>query len=262
MLIRLGVPASFPRFTAAAAEIGAPILVSANGLRRKDGAFRAIAPDLFNGCNVALDSAGFVAMALYRGYPWSIADYVALANSHSWAWWASMDFCCEPEIAPLRETVMQRVAQTVHRLKECQIEAGLYGTCPPPMPVLQGWKPSDYVRCYDWMQPLPLPDLLGVGSVCRRPLGGPDGLLTIIARLDRELPPNKKLHLFGVKGAAIGELAGHPRIHSVDSMAWDAAARREKGDQSSSVEYRIGHLKRWWSTNREMLTRPQLRMAV
>jgi|SRR5215468_2503576 len=39
MKIRLGIPASFPRFTAAAADIGAPILISANAMRRKDGRF-------------------------------------------------------------------------------------------------------------------------------------------------------------------------------------------------------------------------------
>ena len=261
MQIRLGIPASFARFSGAAAEMSAPILISANAMRRKDGRFRKIDLHLFNGCDVALDSAGFVAMMVYGGYPWSVTDYIALAKSYPWAWYSAMDFCCEPEIAPDREEVLSRVRKTVTYLYRCQIEATAYGA-KPPMPVLQGWKAIDYLRCFEWMLPLVLPDLLGLGSVCRRQLGGPDGLLAIIARLDRELPLSKKLHLFGVKGTAIAELAGHPRIHSVDSMAWDAAARREKGAQAYSVDYRIGHMRRWYQTSCGMLHRPQLRLAV
>jgi hypothetical protein len=122
------------------------------------------------------------------------------------------------------------------------------------MPVLQGWRPDDYLQCFDWMLALPLPDLLGIGSVCRRDLSGADGLMAVLAKLDARLPPNKKFHLFGVKGAAVGKLAGHPRIHSIDSMAWDAAARREKGQQSCTVDYRISHMRRWYLANRALLT--------
>jgi len=263
MQIRLGIPASFPRFTKASAELGAPILISANALRKSHGypGFRSITPNMFNGCDVALDSAGFVAMVRYGGYPWTTADYVSLAKSHPWAWWAAMDYCCEPQIAPDRFEVMKRVRDTVRHLKICQEEAERQNV-KPPMPVLQGWKATDYVQCFDWMLSLPLPDLLGLGSVCRRQLGGEDGLLAIVARLDRELPPAKKLHLFGVKGTAVAALAGHARIHSIDSMAWDLAARRECGDHINSVDYRISHMRRWYEANVALLNQPQLRMAV
>lgn len=49
--------------------------------------------------DVALDSAGFVAWAHYGDFPWTVEQYVALAASRPWAWWASMDACCEPEVA-------------------------------------------------------------------------------------------------------------------------------------------------------------------
>jgi len=218
----------------------------------------------FCGCPAALDSAGFVAMVRYRGYPWSIAEYVSLAKALPWDWWASMDFCCEREVAADRQEVVSRVARTVIWLDKCLTEAERQGV-KPPMPVLQGWQAADYVSCAAQMEHYDhyLPDLVGVGSVCRRALGGPDGLLAIISRLDRELPRNVRLHLFGVKGSAIRELADHPRIWSVDSMAWDAAARREKNGRSCSVEYRIGHLRRWFNTNRGLLTAsPQMRLAV
>jgi hypothetical protein len=121
------------------------------------------------------------------------------------------------------------------------------------MPVLQGWFPDDYLRCAEMMPELPT--LVGVGSVCRRPLSGPTGILRVLAGLER-LPKHVKLHLFGVKGSAIAALAGHPRIHSVDSAAWDAAARRERvrdGETSANLRYRSSHMRRWYQAQTDGL---------
>jgi hypothetical protein len=146
---------------------------------------------------------------------------------------------------------------TLAMLGQCRAEATKQGIA-GPMPVLQGWTADDYLRHAEAMRDLPA--LVGLGSVCRRSLGGPDGLLHIIAALDRHLPRHVGLHLFGVKGAAIAELAGHPRIASVDSMAWDYAARREKGEAGYTVAHRTAHLRRWYAA--QTVDRPQLRMAV
>lgn len=183
----------------------------------------------------ALDSAGFVAMKLYGGeYPWTVEQYVDFAVSHPWDWYAAMDYCCEPEIAADRSVVARRVTLTAERLGDCLAYASHLrdyegmNWISDAMPVLQGWLPSDYRRCAElvdrhltggW------PDLVGVGSVCRRQLGGPDGLVKILAALDLVLPSHVKLHLFGVKSSALRSVASHPRIASMDSCAWDFAAR-------------------------------------
>jgi len=86
---------------------------------------------------------------------------------------------------------------------------------------------------------------MGIGSVCRRHLHGPDGLLVILNKLDRELPAGVRLHLFGVKGDAIRHLRDLPRVQSVDSMAWDLAARRER-EGSSRIEDRSEAMRRWY----------------
>lgn len=261
MIIRLGIPTSFRKFTAEASAIAAPVLVSANAFRATEG-FRKVSPDIFSGCDVALDSAGFVAMFRYGGYPWTVQQYLDLVARHDWAWWAAMDFCCEPEIADSQEKIDSRVDRTVEKFEHC-IWAAEDRRLKPCLPVLQGWRAADYLRCYDEMSKrFYLPPLLGIGSVCRRDLGGPAGLLTIIATLDRHLPERHRFHLFGVKGSAVGQLAGHPRIASIDSMAWDAAARREKGDQPFSLDLRISHMKRWYQANKALLSPSQLRMAV
>jgi hypothetical protein len=251
--VRAGIPASFQRFTEAAASIGAPILVSANALRRRGGGFRTPTYALFNGCDAALDSAGFVAMVKYRGYPWSVDEYVGLAASYPWAWWASMDFCCEPQVAGDREAVLERVRRTADMLPVVREAAERHGA-PPPMPVLQGWQVSDYLRCAEWSGDLP--DLVGLGSVCRRQVKGPDGLLAIVDALDQRLATNVRLHLFGVKGPGVHALRGHPRVASIDSMAWDFACRRERQDQPYSVDVRSQWLKRWWLAHQEGVAAP------
>lgn len=254
MLIRVGIPACFGRFAAVARELRVGGLVSANAFyRHGQGRFRMPAPDLFGGLDVALDSAGFVAMLRYGSYPWTVEQYVGLAASHPWAWWASMDYCCEPEIAPDRDEVRSRIARTVETLAECRAEAVRQGVR-PPVPVLQGWRPDDYLRCAEVMGALP--SLVGLGSVCRRQEDGPTGVVTIVRELDAVLPPHVRCHLFGVKGPAAVRLKGHPRIASIDSAAWDReaageatrlrrAARKAGREFTCDVEFRAGHMRRW-----------------
>lgn len=261
MMIRIGIPASFRRFSAVANNLGAPILISANALRR-NGRFRHPKADLFNGANAALDSAGFVAMMRYGGFPWQVEEYVALAGSYPWAWWAAMDYCCEPQIAGDREEVDRRLCATVAMLRRCEMSARERNII-APMPVLQGWQPDDYLRCADLIGDLP--DLVGVGSVCRRQVFGSDGLIAVINRLDRGLPAHVRVHLFGVKGAAIAKLRGHPRVASVDSMAWDFACRRDRGDAPYSTETRSAFMRRWYLAQvkrAEIHEFGQMRLAV
>ncbi len=245
MIIRIGIPASFGHFCAVARDVGAPILVSANAFWR-NGRFGLPTPRIFGGADVALDSAGFVAMVRYWGYRWTLGDYVDLAGRVHPSWWAAPDFCCEPEVANDRSEVIARVERTAFKLDWCRQVANDRGV-PAPMPVLQGWFAEDYLRCADLIGDLPV--LVGLGSVCRRPLAGAAGVINLVTTLDRHLPSHVRFHLFGVKGQAIGVLAGHPRVFSVDSAAWDYASRREKvrnGQKSSTLSYRSAYLRRWY----------------
>lgn len=254
MLVRLGLPTSFRRFSQVARQLGAPILISANALRKRNSVeFYHPSPQLFSGASVALDSAGFVAQARYGGFPWSVESYVRLAASYPWDFWAQMDLACEPELAKDSEEVQRRQRETVRLLQACREEAIRQYTS-MPMPVLQGWKPTDYLRCAEWMGDLPA--LVGIGSVCRRHLSGSSGLLAVIDSLDRALPKNVLFHCFGLKGAAITRLAGHPRLHSVDSMAWDLQARYSGAHQSRTMDLRIRHLRQWYLHQIEAL--PQM----
>src|SRR3546814_10429556 len=69
------------------------------------------------------------------------------------------------------------------------------------MPVIQGRLPEDYERCIDALWGMMKPGaIIGVGSMCRREIDGPEGLIAVIDHLDRVLPKGVRLHAFGVKG--------------------------------------------------------------
>lgn len=225
--IRVGVEGGRKPVLARAAALGAPLLVSANSLwdndRKRFGGWGA-----YSGFDVALDCGGFVAMKKYGGYRWAVSDYVALAGAMGPTWWAQMDFCCEPEIAGNRATVFRRIDSTADYLHECMAVAAGSGVA-APMPVLQGWLPSDYCQGPAYDPGFVWPSLVGIGSVCRRSIRGADGILAVVAALDRVVPAHVRFHLFGVKSGALAALMGSfpHRVASVDSMAWAKAAREE-----------------------------------
>ena len=280
ILLRVGLPSSTGALPGEAERLGVATMISASSLwDHKRGHFRRPG-DAITDLDVALDSAGFTAMCHYGGFPWPLTAYVQLAYSHSWAFWSQPDLCCEPEIAPDRATVLARVDRSAALLEECRrvasdlrwrllselsleyerhewlggAEAWHRAAYPDPMPVLQGRLPEDYIRSADAIEEVlrgDWPELVGVGSVCRRHVHGEDGLLTILNALHRRLPAGVKLHAFGVKGAAIPHLLPvYDRIASIDSMAWDADARW-KGD--SSMSGRKAAMRRWVDRQRKRL---------
>lgn len=289
-------------FLVAVRELKAPVLISVGSLYRPDEGFRRLQLPAW-GMDVSIDSAGFVAMAKFGRYRWSVQDYVdqIIGNfggddidddepprwslPHPWSWWSPPDYCCEPKVAKDRAEVERRMELTAESLSETLAhledwrQAG-ENTTPDPMPILQGWKPADYQRSVELIRRVvvesarcscsvdpeacdatwhstdapDLPALVGVGSVCTRAVGGPDGLLNVLRALDEALPPHVRLHLFGVKGEALwkmGEL--RHRVASVDSMAWDKAASWEADKRSKAAGYRIScdldmrvrHLRHW-----------------
>lgn len=251
--IRVGLPLVGGALPAAARSLGAAVLVSANALARYRGRglertfsdFRTDCPDL-DGLDVALDSAGFVAHAHYGAFPWTVEQYVALAASRRWAWWAQMDACCEAEIAADRGTVRLRQAETIRLLGQCEVLAREAGIA-PPMPVLQGRTVEDYVWHVQQLGArLEGLALVGVGSMCRRSVYGSEGLLAVVDALDRVLPAGVRLHLFGVKSSGLSALAAHPRVASIDSMAWDTGARFGNKFASRTMDVRIEAMADWY----------------
>jgi len=227
--MRVGLPLTGGALPAAARQRGYPVLFSANAFARtfpgsheragEFQRFRVPRPGQLDGLDAALDSAGFVAAARYG------------------------DYCCEPEIAADRPLRLLRIAATAVMLMRCNAEASRRGL-PGPMPVLQGWTPAEYALCAEWLPLARWPGLVGLGSVCRRPVHGPAGILAILEAVDALLPPHVRLHLFGVKSEALAALAKHPRVASADSAAWDMQARAERRT-GRDMAFRVAHMDAW-----------------
>ena len=177
---------------------------------------------------IHLDSAGFVAMALRGGYDWTPESYVCdLANHPAISRFSSMDMCVEPEVAPDRTEVRERIARTISLNRRCSRAAHDIGANDRFMPVIQGATARDYLSCYEALADIvPSHGTIGVGSMCRRPTSTPDGSIAIVEALDSELPKNITLHLFGVKSDSYEAMAMFgSRIASVDSQSYGTRAR-------------------------------------
>jgi hypothetical protein len=281
LTMRIGIPHRGGRLAFHAFERGYPAMVSASAFwNPKAGAFSI--PECTNLTEVdfALDSAGFTAMRLWKQkgrqpgmagvFPWTYAQYIELAALMRPAWWSQPDLCCEPEIATSEAEIDYRIRATATLLegslrivyawqnelaKECS-PGTVANMLQPPVPVLQGWKPEHYRRSLDlmlqvwqrWEPWIASPALIGVGSVCRRPVAHREhGLLAVLAGLEHDLPQGSRLHLFGVKGAALERVRMLPWVASADSMAYDSAARWDacKSGASNTMERRCGAMTEW-----------------
>lgn len=290
---------------AKARELGAPILVSANSFSRwrDEGPIpegrsfgRHLAPDIdpagpfphgrkkrmrswagwntsslknADGTEAWLDSAGFVAMNLTNGFLWSPEEYIfGLCAAYPWARFSSLDQCVEPEIAPNRFIVEERISKTINLNKTCQMLANDIGIGDRLMPVIQGANADDYLRCFDALEGMIGNErIIGVGSMCRRAVGGDDGIVSIVDALHRRLPRGIRLHLFGLKsdGAeCVADLDG--RVASIDSQAYGFRARaianeRRKDDPSFSKTnvFVAEVMEKWYRGQVSRMTNPRPR---
>ncbi|MFZ2995168.1 DUF7221 family queuine tRNA-ribosyltransferase-like protein [Sphingobium sp.] len=235
-----------------------PTLISANALSRWNRAkgwpeWQGWRLDLLKNADglhsLALDSAGFVAMSHYRAYPWRVDDYLDLAASYPFHWFASMDYCVEPEIAPNRDEVRDRISRTIRVNRDCWRGAHDRGIAHRFMPVIQGRAATDYEYCIDALGDIvDAVPLIGIGSMCRRPVGGADGVIAIFEHLDRILEPGTMLHGFGIKGTALSKLCGlDHRIQAVDSQAFGIASRIEARQRgiSKTDAFVADHMENW-----------------
>ncbi|MDF0545246.1 hypothetical protein PX699_23100 [Sphingobium sp. H39-3-25] len=248
-----------------------PVLISANSLsrwRQRDGGrewFGWRLRQLANAhglASIMLDSAGFVLASKYRGIPWTVQDYVeGLAAAYPWRLWASLDHCVEPEIARDREEVLDRIARTVRLNIECHARAADAGIVSNFMPVLQGRRPSDYLRCLDGIANILRPgQTVAIGSTCRRAVHGEEGLLAVFETLDRHLDPTFRIHGFGIKGPALSHLrAFDHRTITVDSSAFSYAARMSAlfNGHAKTNHFVADHMERWTERQYLRLARPR-----
>jgi hypothetical protein len=252
-----------------------PVLVSASALacwRRIDGCRRWTGWDFAQLRNLPadvqtiLDCGGFTSHVVYGGFPWSIDDYIGLATAHPFRQFASFDYPCEAEIAADDAAVKERISRTIGANRETRRCAEDAGIADRFMPVLQGRSPSDYERCADALAWSMIPGrTVGVGSMCRRDVPGPEGLIAVVEHLDRILPVGVRLHCFGVKGSALPFLRPfEQRIASIDSQAYGIAARHDalRRGVSKTDGLVAQHMTRWFLRQRRAASGPSRQLAA
>ncbi len=267
----LGLPAlkEGPLWDTARA-LEAPVLISANALSRwriDEGGYRTWCGfdprhlHLVANHPVALDSAGFVAAQHYRGFPWDTDDYLDLAAAAPWLWWASQDWCVEPEIAHDRDAVFDRISGTVRLNTLCLIGAERRRIRHSFVPVIQGWEPLDYVRCIERMPFVRDFPLIGVGSMCRRHVEGPNGILAVLETLRGAFAGMEtRFHLFGLKSIGMQHTALDGRVASCDSQAYGVAARQNalRMRVSKSDRMLAGVMRDWYTRQIEIANAPPM----
>ena len=257
-----------------AARLDAPVLVSANalpvwdtdalGLRHWRG-FGHRNLHFVAERSVTLDSGGFVAAVRYRGFEWSVGQYMALCAAAPWTRFASMDWYVEPEVAGAHEEVLDRVSGTVRLNRDCLREARRLGVADRFMPLIQGWEVDDYLRCLDLMFDLDPFPVVGVGSMCRRHVEGPTGILQVVHELDKALGDSPvRLHLFGLKSQGMAAVRAHPRVASFDSQAYGVAARQNarKAGVRKTDAFVAREMERWYRRQRALLDAPEYRFRA
>jgi hypothetical protein len=198
-------------------------MVSINVLRKRQSDF--IVNDWL------LDSGAFTELSRFGHYRHSVEDYAGEVSRWSRCGnllaAVSQDFMCEPFI--LEKTGLS--VSEHQRLTVERYDALLPLVSVPVMPVLQGYRVSDYLSHLDQYGSRLRPGAwVGVGSVCKRN-ARPDEIADIL-RAIKNKRPDLRLHAFGVKLTALENREVRELLFSSDSMAWSYPARFKKGHDS------------------------------
>lgn len=199
-----------------------PLFVSA----RRIGRYKTVKPATQDW---ALDSGGFTELNLFGEWRTTPAEYARQVRRYAdevgrLQWASQQDWMCEPFVlAKTGLTVATHQRLTIENYLHLRdLDADL-----PWVPVIQGWRPDDYVHHVDaWGAAgvdLNAEPLVGIGSVCRRAHLHEMG--NLIVRLHGA---GIRLHGFGMK--ADGVHAYGWALASSDSLAWTMSARRQRGN--------------------------------
>lgn len=157
----------------------------------------------------------------------------------------TQDWMCEPFIvAKTGLSVREHQQRTVDRYDRL-----VKATDFPIMPVLQGFKPSEYLQHIDDYGDRLKPKMrVGVGSICKR--NGHPAMIQHILELISAKRPDLRLHGFGIKFTALCRSPIRRLLYSADSMAWSFAARKEgrngnSPDEAAAYIEKINQLEDW-----------------
>lgn len=183
----------------------------------------------FKAKNIFIDSGGFTFFNEYDDYPFTIEEYLKKIDSISdrIAYFASMDYPCEPELIRKRgSSVGEHIDKTIENIiKTHNLIKDKYPHLKAKfVPVIQGWTIVDYINCVENYKTAGLwheYDYWAVGSVCRRnAVKQTKDILKAIKRTGGK----KRLHAFGFKISNFKDRTIKHLLYSCDSSAWGVEA--------------------------------------
>ncbi|WP_180267993.1 DUF7221 family queuine tRNA-ribosyltransferase-like protein, partial [Nostoc linckia] len=173
-----------------------------------------------------LDSGAFTEISTYGYYRYPVEEY--FGQTCRWVKCgnlltaATQDWMCEAFV--LNRTGLD--VATHQRLTIERFDQIISLDPPVPiMPVLQGYRSSDYISHLQQYgeERLPLGSWVGVGSVCKRN-GNPQEVADLLRGV-KLIRPDLRLHGFGLKMLALENTEIRELLHSCDSMAWSYPRR-------------------------------------
>jgi hypothetical protein len=207
-----------------------------------------------------LDSGAFSELAMHGRWTLPPEGYVSAVRRYQecigrLAWAAPQDWMCEP--AMVAKTGLS-VGEHQRRTVENFVHLRRLAPDLPIIPVVQGWRIGDYLRCVDRYASagidLTAEPLVGIGSVCRRQATSEiEGIVRMLKSL------GLRLHGFGVKADGLRLYGNY--LASADSMAWSFHGRyirgcshRLPGQRPAASESDCLHFARHW--RRHLLDSP------
>lgn len=188
------------------------VMISVNALRSRISDFEV--------GDWIIDSGAFTEISTYGYYRYPVEEHfgqiVRWVKCGNLVIAVAQDWMCE-------SFVLKRTGLDIATHQRLTIERydQLISLDPPMsiMPVLQGYRSSDYIsHLQQYGDRLQLDSWVGVGSVCRRN-GKPDEVADLLRGI-KLLRPDLRLHGFGLKMLALENAEVRKLLHSCDSMAW------------------------------------------
>lgn len=176
----------------------------------------------------AADCGGFVATRIWGDYRYTPEQYVQWLRSFSPSWAATMDYCCEQEIAHDEDAICRRQERTTEMAYLFWSNYRAQHWC--WVPTVQGWSEDDYRAHARQLKPLVCEMAahygsdsafrVGIGTLCQR---ADNRMIRTIARAVTEELPGVPLHLWGIKIAALAGRESLPdAVVSTDSAAFNS----------------------------------------
>lgn len=178
-----------------------------------------------------LDSGAFTEITTHGGYRYGVEAYAEQIRR-----WkrcgrllsaTTQDYMTEPFVLRITgKTVAEHQALTIERYDALLAQdTGVY-----ILPVLQGYRPAEYVdHVRQYGQRLGPDSWVGVGSVCKR--NADRGAIERVLNAIKSERPDLRLHGFGLKTTALESSMVRELLWSADSMAWSFAARKEEQER-------------------------------